>query len=222
MKLICVITAVAALLLGAICVYAEKKEFWESKPYTEWTEKEVDKLLKDSPWAKTIPLSTGPENVSSGGEDSAAAGGGYRQRPMLVVTWYSRIVREALARRLLLANPSGPQEQIDQLVHRRESAFHDLAVIGWSPGRNKEALSKLKEETYIQTKQNKEKIPLKDVILPQRRGDPLVLRFAREADGQPMLTLEDKEVQLVLKMGDNTIRTSFKLADMVVNDKLEL
>lgn len=221
-------TAVLALALGTVFLFAQKKGFWSEKPYTEWTEKEVDKLLRDSPWAKTIPLSQGPMLSSQrgrGGEGEDVGGAGaesYRPQPKLVITWYSRPVREAAARRLQLAEVSGAEKQIEQLLKRGDSAFYELLVVGWSPGRNPEALQALKEGTYLQ-KKNKEKLFLKNVLTPKERGDPLVLFFdARAADGSPMLKPEDKEVLLVFKMGDNTVRTTFKLADMIVNGRLEL
>jgi hypothetical protein len=223
--------AVVVAAFSPVFLFAEKKEFWATKPYTEWTQKDVDKLLKDSPWAKTIPLSQGPELPLSGGRggrggegESGGVGAGseaYRAQPKLVITWYSKPVREAVARRIQLSDPAAPKEQVDQLLNRPASSFYDLLIVGWNPGRNPNAVQALREGTYLQ-KKNKEKLFLKDVLMPQKRGDPLVLRFAREADGKPVLTLDDKEVQLVLKMGDNTIRTTFKLSDMVVNDRLEL
>lgn len=230
-------TAIVVIVLcSVLLLYAEKKAFWSTKPYTEWTQKDVDKMLKDSPWAKTIPLSQtadtalqsggGGRGGSRGGEGEAldTAGGpeGYRAQPKLVVTWYSKPVREAVARGIQLNNPSAPKEQVDQLLNRPESPFYDLLIMGWNPGRNRsDSVQVLKEGTYLQ-KKNKEKVALKEVIMPQRRADPLVLRFAREADGKPVLTLQDKEVQLVLKMGNNIIRVPFKLIDMVVNERLEL
>jgi hypothetical protein len=48
------------------------------------------------------------------------------------------------------------------------------------------------------------------------------LRFAREADGKPVLTLADQEVTLVIRVGEDTYRIKFKLAEMLIQDKLEL
>src|SRR5512137_959862 len=44
----------AVLALCAVLSNAADKDFWCSKPYTEWNEKEVQKLLKDSPWSRPI------------------------------------------------------------------------------------------------------------------------------------------------------------------------
>jgi hypothetical protein len=39
------------LLLLASVAAAQSKDYWESKDYRQWTEKECRKLLEDSPWA---------------------------------------------------------------------------------------------------------------------------------------------------------------------------
>ncbi|HET7841883.1 MAG TPA: hypothetical protein VFM21_09770 [Terriglobia bacterium] len=46
---------VVALVL-AVTVASLAEEFWQSKPYTEWTKKDVDSMLSSSPWAQTVVL----------------------------------------------------------------------------------------------------------------------------------------------------------------------
>ena len=53
--------ALAFLVCGSLFMFAAQKNYWESMPYTEWSDKEVDRLLKDSPWTKSVLLNTGPE-----------------------------------------------------------------------------------------------------------------------------------------------------------------
>jgi len=57
-KCLCVIS----ILLFAGVVMA--KDFWETKVFSQWTQKECQKLLTDSPWARDLTL-TG-SNISSG------------------------------------------------------------------------------------------------------------------------------------------------------------
>jgi hypothetical protein len=56
---------------GALWIYAA--DFWQSKPYTEWNEKEVQKLLTSSPWAKEVSLA-----MPAGGGSGSGKGGGRR------------------------------------------------------------------------------------------------------------------------------------------------
>jgi len=242
-----------ALCLGifVICVDAGEKNFWSARPYTQWTQKEVAKMLKNSPWAKEITLSNalaapseamgegGGETGAAGGEaGSVPSGGGSRRRggsstnepgaslSSIVVQWYARPVREALAQGLLL-NPEPPKDAVGQLL-KFNSPFYSLRIEGWTAGGGRgarggrsDAAQQLRQETYLR-KKNKQKIPVADVLMPTGRGQALVLRFAKEQDGRPTLTLDDKEVELVVKVRDNTYHIKFKLADMVIKNQLEL
>jgi hypothetical protein len=64
----------AALLLCAFCLYAA--DFW-AKPYTEWSDKDIQKMLSSSPWAKQVPLSMG----GGGGGGGRSGRGGSNGRP---------------------------------------------------------------------------------------------------------------------------------------------
>jgi hypothetical protein len=46
-------------------------DFWQSKPYTDWSDKDVQKLLSSSPWAKEISIA-----MTAGGGGGAGKGGG--------------------------------------------------------------------------------------------------------------------------------------------------
>ena len=246
------------LLAGSVvAVNGGDGQFWESKPYTQWSEKDVDKMLKNSPWAKTVILNIGlgmrrgglggetdgsfPRTGAEGGgsenpalEGGAGRSGGGRSGGVgdfgdgpassIVITWYSRPVREAMARRIQLRNPETTSEQLGKILNHESSTF-DLLVLGWSARGSREGsdigLQKVKEETFL-VKKNKEKIALANLIPPSGPNQPLVFRFPRETEGKPALTVEDKEVELVTRVGGSTIRTRFKLADMVIGGKLEL
>jgi hypothetical protein len=66
--------AIPAMLLvfglGAAALFAE--DFWQRKKFSEWDEKEVRRILFDSPWAHTVELSLG----STGGRQRGRGGGG--------------------------------------------------------------------------------------------------------------------------------------------------
>jgi hypothetical protein len=251
-------TALILLAMSVVAVNGGDGQFWNNKPYTEWSEKEVDKLLKNSPWSKIVNLSIGmglrgrggsggdvegsfPRTGGEGGgsENPAMEGAGGRSgggragglgdfgdgaTSSVVITWYSRPVREAMARRIQLRNPETTSEQLERILNHDSSTF-DLLVLGWSARASREGsavvLQRMKEETFL-LKKNKEKIALASLIPPSGANQPLVFRFPRESEGKPALTLEDKEVELVTKLGGSTIRTRFKLADMVIGGKLEL
>ena len=62
-----------SLLLLSGCLFAA--DVWQTKPFTEWTDKDLQKILNNSPWAHsfTLPTGGGPSDF-----DSASSGGGGR------------------------------------------------------------------------------------------------------------------------------------------------
>jgi hypothetical protein len=53
-------------------------DFWNSKPYSDWTDKDLQKIMTDSPWAKRESISSGagPTPPSLGGGGGGGRGGG--------------------------------------------------------------------------------------------------------------------------------------------------
>src|SRR4029079_3454275 len=49
------------------------QEFWVKKQFNEWSDEEVKKFMKDSPWAKDVTLAT---RAPGGGNLDMGAGGG--------------------------------------------------------------------------------------------------------------------------------------------------
>lgn len=60
----------AAMLFGA--------DFWQKKKFSEWSPKEVQRLLSDSPWARPVELSVGPAAPVGGGRGGRGGRGGGR------------------------------------------------------------------------------------------------------------------------------------------------
>ncbi len=61
-----------SMFLAGLALWAA--DVWVAKPYTEWTAKDVDKIMSDSPWAKqvsvTLDLGRGGGSGSAGGAPS--------------------------------------------------------------------------------------------------------------------------------------------------------
>ena len=223
----------AACLLCIVVANAGPKDFWVTKPYTEWTAKEVEKLLlKDSPWTHVLLLNAPSSSVSIGGT-GGGKGGGSEGPPPIYINWYARPIREAIVRQMMLLAPNTTKEQLDAILNFK-SEFHDLIVTGFAPGsaargsrggaaNAENAMAKFKQETYLQ-KKNGQKIPLANLVPPppKSRNAAYHLQFAKEIDGKPTLTPEDKEVTLSIRINDSPYKFKFKFADMMINDKLEL
>ena len=211
-------------LIFIVFGYAGPKDFWASKPYTDWTASEVEKLLnKKSPWTHVqllLPASGG------GGRSSRPSGSEQPSYPVPVyISWNSRLIREAIVRKTTLENPETPKDQLDRVLNYKPQHL-EILVAGQllSAGRGadrEEELAKFKEKTFLQ-KKNKAKIPLANVVMPANRNAFVTLQFPREVNGEPTVVPEDKEITLNIKIGDNVYKYTFKYADMMVGSQLEI
>ncbi len=61
--------SIAIASLSAAALWAA--DFWESKSYTEWSEKEVGRLMTNSPWSQKVSVFMG-----GGGRGGGGGGGG--------------------------------------------------------------------------------------------------------------------------------------------------
>jgi hypothetical protein len=235
----------AACSLFALLLYAGPKDFWVTKPYTEWNAKEVEKILrKTSPWTRTLLENAPTSSVSIGATDTggggggggggrggggrgsggSSGGGGAQGSPgEIIINWNARPIREAIARQMMLQSPEVSKQQLDQILSYKPQ-FFEFFVTGLSVGRGRDAeaqLAKFKADTCLQ-KKNQEKIPLANMVVPRAGGQAVTLQFAREVDGKPTLTAADQEVTLCIRIGEHVYKYKFKFADMMVNGQPEI
>ncbi len=105
MKSKVILSGTLLVLLGSSVVWAGDP--WKEKPWTEWTSKEVTKVLRESPWARRAPLSrlsTGLDETSPTADYSGPGdiSFGQRARPdrlYMAVRWLSSLtLRKAIVR----------------------------------------------------------------------------------------------------------------------------
>ena len=63
----------ALFFLLAVGLWAA--DFWQSKSFTEWNDKDVAKMLTDSPWAHRVTISVGSLAPSGSGPGAGRKGG---------------------------------------------------------------------------------------------------------------------------------------------------
>jgi len=219
-------------------------DFWEDTEFTQWSEKDVEKMMTNSPWAKRVTVSvsrrgggggrsgglsgrqrgggTGRAGMGGGrgGGRGGRSGGGMARQPALrlTISWRSALpVKQALVKRRMGDSTQIPEEARQFLDQQDESYM--VAIIGFPAqmgrmARNPEALL---AATILKRK--------KGSILPEnvravKRDDSvdLFFFFPRSAG----ITLEDKDVEFIAELGPMEIKKKFKLKDMVLNGKLEL
>jgi len=214
-----------AFSLLTLLAFAGPKDFWEAKPYSEWTAKEVEKiLLKDSPWTRVLLLNASSSSVSIGG--TSKGGGGSGGPPPIYINWYSRPIREAVVRNLQLVDPKVNSEQLSGILNSKPK-FIQFMLTNYSPGGRSrggagsgdEAMERFRKDTYLQKKSGK--IPLAN-FLPATRTSAAFLQFPLEVDGVPTVSPEDKDVTLVIRINEGVYKFKFEMAKMMVKEKLEI
>jgi len=215
---------VAAVLctLGAAGLAAA--DFWTTKAYTEWSQKEVEQMLTDSPWARrvsvVIPI---PPRVSGDAGGRGGRGGddtGGRGFPVpapqirMVVTWRSALpVRQALIRL-----PNGATNAAADQNPLLEQPPSYIITVSGVPARFSRATETAGETSFLR-RGKKPPIALAQGGM-QQAGQLLTLIFAFPRTDP--ITLDDKDVEFVTKIGTVEIKKKFALKDLVFNGVLEL
>ena len=199
---------VAIALLGAT-FYLWAANPWEEKPWGEWSQAEVNKVLQDSPWARRTSMRT--------------AGG----KPEYVVQWASSAtIRQAWARDAQL-NGGADAETINKYVsgdtpnveiHIQPYAFGAFVAgprdIPCGP------------PVFLRPDSRKEGVPMLPQINfhgdDQGRMMRVELNFPREVEKQPLITPQDKKVTFSCGAGDALIRVEFDLSKMTRDRKPDL
>jgi hypothetical protein len=65
-------------LLFATALVLCAADFWQTKPFATWDQKELQKILTDSPWAKKVSVAMAGGGSRGGGGGADAGGGGGR------------------------------------------------------------------------------------------------------------------------------------------------
>jgi hypothetical protein len=235
-----------ALIITAvltISVVAQK----QYKPYAEWTEKDAQKILNDSPWGHTqIETDTSemffkPDAVTAGGPSTSAdrtARGATNQATSVnyhVRFLSARPIREALARVIEAAQqPPDPRlsSQLKSFVARE---FGDYIVVSVTydtkdprfanvPNQAFAAAvpATLKTSTYLDRNDGK-RVFLSDYQPPTKDGLGAKFIFPRkDVEGKPFLTPDFSQVRFYSEISKSIkLDVRFKVSDMVYNGALE-
>lgn len=229
------------------CAALLAADFWTEKAFTTWSDREVERMLTDSPWAKEATIVMGGLTAASDsqfyieanpfqagigtpldGPDGPAepeCGGEQFQRIRRVkvtVTWTSALpIKLALVRRLIQIDAPIPPEDQDMLT--RDDPFYAVAVVGLPAAfaALEPLLDTVKAQTML-TRGNKAPIAPATVQLFVNEADQSVLieyKFPK-ADA---LTMDDTDVEFVTTLGTtNGVKKRFNLEDMVFADQLAL
>jgi len=238
MKRFCLVLIV---LVGLTTAWLVAKDFWE-KPFTEWKQKDVVKMLKDSPWA--FESSTTSQWGGRGGAYGTGTSAGEREHfQTYTIRFLSALpVRQAYVRFMQLASgydqvSAQEQEKMDQQFAGplRLDVSKIIIVAVEFKSNNHEAemqvartlttatAETLKQGVFLITDQSG-RVEIQDFTPPNQNQPFAQIIFPRQVDGKPVVTADDKEVKFEMWMpgtGDK-IFFSKKIKNMIYNGELEI
>lgn len=223
--------------------------FWAKKDYREWNARECEKMLTDSPWARTRTIGQAVIQRLEA-RDSIDANPrsveGREERPevtYVVQLWSALPVRQASVRRAQLA-PSfaklteGQQAELKASHAKLLAAeFPDRVVIKVLYGSNvttyqyelvrywqKRPANTWSQDTFLITSAGR--VPPMEVRVEPGAGGEFDLFFPRQVNGKPILEPGEKQLALefespaVGQIRNERVLLEFKVKDMLLNGRL--
>lgn len=238
--------AASAFLLAVITATAQKN----NKPWTDWSKKDAEKILSDSPWAQT---QTDTDNSQMFYSPTTRPGTAAITQPPSVniergvmgatnqsvdvkfhVRFFSaRPVRQALAR-IMELDQKPPADMITRLHNFAELKSTNSIIVTVTYESNDQRYSgivmqqfnsaitaTLKNEAYLERSDGK-RLFLEEYIPPGKDGFGARFIFLRELDGQPFITANIGQVRFHAQYPNGLkVDRPFKVADMIYQGGLE-
>jgi hypothetical protein len=223
------ITLVFVFAFVAIAAAQKKAKSWD-----EWDEKEIKKILDDSPWGQTqTQTNTSEMFYSPNNTTSRASEGAYNQAVNLnfrIRLLSAKPIRQAFARSVAMKNPQ-LMEKLRAFADQKSDQWIVVAVDYDSTdqrfsGRamqtfNSDITGTLKNNTYLETKDGK-RVFLHDYIAPTKDGMGAKFVFPRTVDDKPFVNSDSGYLRFYSEMSkDIKLNMRFKIADMMYDGKLE-
>lgn len=238
------ITFVALACALAASPAAQKKE----KPWTEWSKKDAEKILNDSPWGQTQtetdtsemffqPQPTpNPVTGQSGGGAARDARGSTNQATDVkyrIRFFSARPIRQAFARVALLDAPKPDPQMEERLRLFAEVASNEKIVVsvtfeskdGRFSGAAMQAFASavtgtLKNNSYLEVKGRR--LFVEEYVPPGKQGYGALYIFPRRVGEGPFITPESGDVRFVSEVSKNIrLDMKFKVSQMAYNGQLE-
>jgi hypothetical protein len=185
-------------------------EFWDTKPFTTWSDAELQQLLTDSPWARRITVGA-PGAPAASGRGAAEAAAPIQA----LISWRSALpMKQALVRSQIGANGTVSAEA-KALLDRRELAY--VVSVDGLPSRLAGSTADIRVDTSIRAGAKPPIGPSEGLARPSGGNLSLAFVFPRSP-----IVLQDNDVEFLTRVGRYEIRRTFTLKDMVFRGQLEL
>ncbi len=233
--------------LGVAALWAA--DFWQKSKFTEWSDKDAQKMLRDSPWARPVEVrlaggggggrggrggggmsaASAADDMGGGGGGGRGGGGGGRggggdmvETPpahQLVVRWHTAMPVKQAVARMRFGKEAATSPEAAKLLQPEQKRYV-VGIAGVPPQlMARSKPAELKSKAFLNVK-GRDPIQAADVLADRgERGTNVYLIFPREGNA---ITLADNEVEVVLKLATVEIKRRFRLKDMLFEGKLEL
>ncbi len=228
-----------ALALFLLTLTLGAADFWQSKPYTGWSDKDLQKIMTNSPWARTFTVP--PPGAGGGGGDftpppmgegrggRGGGGGGGPEVPAvggplsldIVARWQSALPLKQAFVRIKYGAEAATSPDAKAILDQAEP---DYVIILSGPlqpflrGKPEELKAAFMSTASLAAKGKSELKPTEVKIDANPAKPQVILSFSRTAPFTP----EDKEIELNTKLGPLALKYKFRVRDMMFNGKLEL
>ena len=237
------------LLLLAVVVVETATGQKQPQSWKEWSKKDAEKILNDSPWAH-LQVDTDLSEMffqpttdarTSGGRapnaNSRLEQGATNQETSMkygIRFFSARPVRQAFVRMIQLQQKNLEPDVVARMNSFAEVQSDDSIIIAVTiEGTDKRTLGKamqiiesaatgtLRNSTYLERNDGK-RLFLAEYVPPGRDGFGARFIFPRMVDERPFLTKDINDVRFVAEFG-TTIKLNmrFKVSDMMLDGKLE-
>jgi hypothetical protein len=237
------LSILALILAGAGATLLCAADFWQTKKYSEWNEKEVHKILSDSPWSHPVEilLSQGssllPGSAGGGGRGGRGGRGGggdsgandpstvMGERTVVTIRFIRALpVKQAVMRQKfgdqVLTSPDAQKD-----IERQEPVYIvavldiPVSVFGDLAADPQKLAERYKQTAQINIKGRDPIRATEARVSPMSptRG-VLLLAFPKDKP----ITLQDENIEVNVQLGRVELRHKIKLKDMVFDGKLEI
>ena len=240
---------VLMLLLLAVVVVETATGQKQPQSWKEWTRKDAEKILNDSPWAhfqvdtdlSEMFFQPTTDARTSGGRapnaNSRLEQGATNQATSMkygIRFFSARPVRQAFIRMMQLQAKTLDPEMVARMNNFAEVPSEDAIIIAVTvEGTDKRSLGKamqiiesaatgtLKNSTYLERNDGK-RVFLEQYAPPGRDGFGARFIFPRMVNERPFLTTDFNDIRFVAEFGTSIkLNMRFKVADMMLDGKLE-
>ncbi|MFN2599476.1 MAG: hypothetical protein ABR563_20085 [Pyrinomonadaceae bacterium] len=240
------VATVAAISTCLLCLTLSAQDK-KQKPWTEWSKKDVEKMLNDSPWGQTQTVTDTSEmffsptarptasgaSRNSASRDAQGATNEATDVKYRIRLFSARPIRQALARQLMLSM-SAPNKDVEQRLKNFAELQSNESIIvtvtfesndsrfgnAAMQSFNTATVASLKNSTYLERSDGK-RVFLAEYVPPGKDGFGARFIFPRVVGERNFITGDAGEVRFASMLDKIELNMKFKVSKMNYNDALE-